>query len=77
MKKIRLDLELLDVESFETAKSASEAGTVHAHSFVSDMVQTGCCEPASAYCQPTDYHWDSCGVSCRDACFPTGPDCEG
>jgi hypothetical protein len=79
MKKIRLDLELLDVESFDTTRAGDSAGgTVLGHSYISKEWGP-CSEDASMYCQPTDYHWNTCGVSCWYQCFPTGtePTCEG
>ncbi|HEU0301301.1 MAG TPA: hypothetical protein VFR37_17685 [Longimicrobium sp.] len=73
MRKLRLDPEMLHVESFAPRDEGGGAGgTVHANSFVSDMVPSGCCEPASQHCQETDYHWNTCGNSCIDMCFNTG-----
>jgi hypothetical protein len=33
-----------------------------------------CSDPASQYCQETDYHWWTCGESCVNMCLPTGND---
>ena len=53
MKKIRLDLDLLNVESFATASTLAAArGTVRANS------------DGSANCMETDWDLYTCGVSC-------------
>jgi hypothetical protein len=72
MRKLTLDLDTLCVESFAAAEDAQPLrGTVDAHSYVSKEYGP-CSEPASDYCQPTDFHWNTCGVSCWYMCFPTG-----
>jgi len=79
MKKLKLDPEALRVESFSADRDAGAArGTVDAHSYISHEIGA-CSEPASIHCQPTDFHWNTCGVSCWYMCFPTGPEttCEG
>jgi hypothetical protein len=74
MKKLTLDPESLRVESFAADDDAwAVRGTVEAHSFITLDVGP-CSEPASQHCQPTDFHWNTCGVSCWYACFPTGPE---
>ena len=76
MKKLTLDPEMLHVESFAAdERGYALSGTVQAHSFVSDLVPSGCCEPASQHCQETDYHWETCGNSCVNMCFNTGAGC--
>ena len=80
MKKLKLDVDTLRVESFAADEAAAALrGTVEGQSFVSDMVPSGCCEPASQYCQETDFHWRTCGNSCVNMCFPTEwePSCQG
>jgi hypothetical protein len=75
MRKLRLDPNALRVQSFAPRdEAAGPRGTVDAHSFVSELVITGCCEGPSRYCQETDYHWRTCGSSCVEMCLPTGND---
>jgi len=79
MKKLKLNPEMLAVETFVPGSEPDAVrGTVRGQSFVSDIVITGCCQEASQYCQPTDYHVYSCGVSCIEMCFLTGgmPTCD-
>jgi hypothetical protein len=74
MKKLKLDPETLRVDSFRAdTAGVLERGTVAARSFVTDGVKV-CSEPASQYCVETDYHWNTCGNSCVNMCFPTGND---
>ena len=79
MRKLRLDVEALEVESFAPRDDAGGAkGTVQAQSYVTDNPYVGACsEPASQYCQETDFHWYTCGNSCVNMCFHTGnePSC--
>ena len=74
MKKLRLQVETLRVESFSPREEADGAkGTVRANSFVTvDPYVNPCSEPASQYCMETDFHWNTCGNSCVNMCFPTG-----
>jgi hypothetical protein len=76
MRKLKLDPETLHVESFAPRDGQAAArGTVQAQSYVTffgDM--SACSEPASQYCQETDFHWNTCGNSCVNMCFPTGND---
>lgn len=73
MRKLRLDPEMLHVESFTPREDdAPLRGTVQANSHVSDMVPSGCCPgDKSMYCQPTDFAVYSCGTSCQFHCLPT------
>lgn len=68
MNKLRLDPELLRVESFTPgALSAQGAGTVRAHVFV-----TSNNPPCNSNdCMPTEYDYDSCGHSCLNKCVQT------
>ncbi|HEU4884714.1 MAG TPA: hypothetical protein VFT45_20830 [Longimicrobium sp.] len=60
MKKIRLDVDRLDVESFPTASGTIDVrGTVHANS------------DRSMYCMETDWAVYTCGVSCAVMCYHT------
>jgi hypothetical protein len=74
--KLRLDPDQLRVESYTPAENEPPArGTVRGHSFISK--EWGPCSgEASAYCVETDFHWNTCGVSCWYQCLPTGPGCE-
>lgn len=61
MKKLRLDLEKLVVETFKTQQDVDEKGTVHAHhSIHSVCVGSGC----DSYC--------SCYVTCDDGTCASG-----
>jgi hypothetical protein len=77
MRKLKLDLATLRVESFAADGAESgRGGTVQAQSFVptGDPFATSC-ENATPNCQPTDFHVDTCGNSCVNMCFETGPGC--
>jgi hypothetical protein len=65
MKKLRLDLETLDVEAFETMpKEADEQGTVHGHD------TRGCHTPDTVCASETvDCTWESCDYTCRCMTF--------
>lgn len=69
MKKIRLNLDCLDVMSFDTVQYVDpSAGTVRAHD--SNPTDQPWCSP-SGYCEKTDWLWASCGHSCLDRCVDT------
>jgi hypothetical protein len=55
MNKIRLDLDRLSVESFETSEGEAERGTVHGH-----WSQVGTCDARAATCQ----YGGTCGNGC-------------
>jgi len=76
MKKLRLDAEMLLVESFAAQEDAhGQRGTVQAASYVTMGADwQACSEPASQYCLETDYHLYTCGNSCINQCFHTGPE---
>ena len=76
MRKLRLEIETLRVESFAPRdEQAGPQGTVRAHSYVTDNPYVSACSaPASQYCMETDFHWYTCGNSCVNMCFPTGND---
>ena len=75
MRKLTLDPEMLQVESFAADdETAAERGTVRAHSFVTvDNRPCGSDDP-SAQCMDTDFHVYTCGNSCVNMCFLTGTD---
>jgi hypothetical protein len=60
MNKIRLELERLQVETFETAAADGERGTVHGH-----WSQAGTCDARAATCQY--------GGTCGPAAAPSRP----
>jgi hypothetical protein len=68
MRKLELKIEDLSVESFNTAGSEDERGTVHAHA--SDGPASGC-----MYCEPTyqvgAYECYSYAVECPASQVPT------
>jgi hypothetical protein len=65
MRKLKLDPDTLRVESFTARDAAPDAkGTVRAQSFIpTGDPFAATCQDASANCQETDYHWNTCGVS--------------
>lgn len=70
MKKLKLDPELLHVESFTPdAGPAQSAGTVRAHSFITVNYQPCGSDAPSAECVQTDWHWYTCGHSCLNKCY--------
>lgn len=79
MLKLKLNPDMLAVETFVLdGELDATRGTVRGQSLLSDILETGCCQPGSQQCQPTDYHVYSCGVSCKLRCFQTGgmPTCD-
>jgi hypothetical protein len=74
MQKLKLDPEMLAVESFVPDEHADDAiGTVRGHSFVTVNPYEPCGSgDPSANCMETDFHWYTCGNSCVNMCFLTG-----
>ncbi|HEX2205452.1 MAG TPA: hypothetical protein VHG91_19230 [Longimicrobium sp.] len=73
MRKLKLDVEDLEVSSFSTEKKKPAEGTVHAHSGFSACYGDSCGNCTSYYCG-TDGP-DSCSFSCIwtcDSCNPYG-----
>jgi hypothetical protein len=73
MRKLKLDMEALRVESFTTARAQARAGTVHARSGdLSDYQSCGCpwIDLTTACPLPTDDCSDdpSCDVCVTDRC---------
>jgi hypothetical protein len=66
VRKLELKIEDLAVESFNTAGSDDERGTVHAHDSVGP--QTHCCE--FTY-DPAAYQCYSYAIQCPDSQVPT------
>ena len=62
MKKIRLDLEMLDVETFETGADEAARGTVRGH-----WSQLGTCDAVVATCQQNG----TCALTCGSRCGST------
>ena len=56
MAKLRLDVDELDVQSFETAEDAGERGTVAANEAATRQCSARCTEDPSCgiWCPPTD-----------------------
>ncbi len=70
MKKLRLEMDELRVESFATDAAAGEAGTVHGHSYPNACLPpSGSDEPFVDTCGYAtcagDTCWQSCGGSCN------------
>jgi hypothetical protein len=79
MRKLTPGPEMLAVESFVADEGADDrAGTVRGHSFIT-VYDKACGEGPTPYCDGTDYHVYSCGVSCIEECDLTGnqPTCSG
>lgn len=55
MDKLKLDLDTLDVQSFETAETEGERGTVAAHAAKTPLCSAECTEEWSCgiWCPPT------------------------
>jgi len=81
MKKIKLDLDRLDVESFAVTPARDEGGTVHAHVspgctpdgtcetlFTCYSCDGGSCEGASCH---LDFTCTDCGGTCAETCLDT------
>ena len=62
MRKIRLDLETLGVETFETSAAEPERGTVRGH-----WSQLGTCDAVVATCQVNG----TCALTCGSRCGST------
>ncbi|HEX8903377.1 MAG TPA: hypothetical protein VF771_00900 [Longimicrobiaceae bacterium] len=70
MKKLRLEIETLDVESFATAPLDGAAGTVRG------AAETNLCSQGPVTCHPTYDPCDTCATSCAGGpycdCLPSG-----
>jgi hypothetical protein len=71
MKKIRLDVEAIAVESFETSGEQGEAGTVQAHMPLprprTGNAEDWTCDRFQWTCDCPDSHWQTyCGLPCGD-----------
>lgn len=67
MQKLKLDLDTLRVDSFQTAQTAAERGTVQAN-----QDSYNCSAATACNCNSTIFSW-----SCQDANTDTIPDGEG
>ena len=59
MKKIRMNLDDLDVQTFETGSVEPERGTIRGH-----WSQVGTCDAFVATCQPNGTCARTCGSRC-------------
>jgi len=80
MRKFKLDVEELTVESFATDTASGALGTVKAHSLIGaegDAIAITAPPPASWDCSQNPYtQCDSCYLSCIDTCNqPTCDSC--
>lgn len=70
MKKLKLDLDGLGVESFATAPEGREVGTVRG------AAETDLCSQGPVTCHPTYDPCDTCATSCAGGpwcdCLPSG-----
>jgi len=70
MRKLRLDLDSLDVQSFATDEETPAGGTVHGQSGLCQSTYYGCTytdwETCENTCQTCDQYtcWESCYGSC-------------
>lgn len=77
MHKLKLDPEMLTVESFAPTEAAEGAdGTVRGNSFVTEQPYQACGsdEPSANCTDSVDVHRYTCGNSCINQCFHTGPE---
>jgi len=76
MRKIRLDVEQLAVESFVTAGAAGALGTVRGNGVIDDgeIVVITAPQPLTPNCS-ADTMCDTCRYSCIDSCTPQ-PTCD-
>src|SRR5687768_5154332 len=65
MKKMKLELEALNVESFETAAVGKRAGTVHGAA----QTEWYTCPGYGETCNGGETCWDSCAGTCRCVTF--------
>jgi hypothetical protein len=76
MKKLRLELDALEVESFEVARTGSSTGTVHGHNTKTqchtspDRTCAGypTCGPFTA-CDTVCNYTQTCETECEQTCF--------
>lgn len=66
MRKLRLELDALRVESFETAAAGKEPGTVHAHA---PPTRRSCDESCGGTCPDDGTCMETC-ISCFGSCEP-------
>lgn len=71
MRKMRLDLDSLDVESFAPANETGAPGTVHGHvTAYWELCYPGQTEAPAAGCGPTE---NTCPMTCnQDTCYQCG-----
>jgi hypothetical protein len=70
MRKVRLELDTLVVETFAPAEARTERGTVRGHAslYWEDCYQTETCDPAVYPCGPSQ---QSCAGTCyENTCAP-------
>ena len=76
--KLKLEIEALSVESFETAKEGAHGrGTVRAREEGCTCARTCACPSAPIYCAPIAYTFYSCDFTFNDSCTvePTNQTC--
>jgi len=76
MRKLKLDLDRLSVESFDANGSeGAQRGTVEAHSIVcNSFIDTcGTCDPSCASCVSC---YNSCNNTCGNSCYGTCATCQ-
>jgi len=74
MAKIRLDIDALRVESFDTiVGEAAARGTVHGRAGVRDLGEAGFIDTAIYLCTPRTICHNSCADTCVDGCPASVP----
>ena len=81
MRKLRLNMDELAVESFEVAEDRAEVGTVHGEQQTYTCQPETCldetCVDVNCYTQrPTEPYYPSCIESCQSCQFSCNPTCE-
>lgn len=72
--KMKLDLDELQVESFETVAGEAERGTVHG--YITGTLGCNCTDDTCASCEGTcDTCADTCPNTCRNTCPATCATC--
>jgi hypothetical protein len=68
MRKLKLDLDTLDVESFSTVRQQDHPGTIQGHDSGQQTCADSCDGVCSSYFCPSGTEPDSCEFSCIWTC---------
>lgn len=76
MKKLRMALDDLRVDSFETGAAAARLGTVHAHATTRDTNPVPTPKTVGFECHGLTHGWTECGNhTCQPTCAVIPTDC--